>query len=166
MTIKELETNLGVPRANIRFYEKEGLLSPKREENGYRDYSPEDFERLKKILILRKIGIPVSEIADLFDGAASLPDVLEQNLANLEKQMDELRGAMHLSEMMKESAADISSLDADRYCAIMAVEALLSVPLYFLGKKHPWIAEHRKAALYIAALILCAVLLVLDNVLG
>ena len=83
MTIKELETNLGVPRANIRFYEKEGLLSPKREENGYRDYSPEDYERLKKILILRKIGIPVSEIADLFDGAASLPDVLEQNLANL-----------------------------------------------------------------------------------
>ena len=249
MTIKELETNLGVPRANIRFYEREGLLSPKREENGYRDYSPEDFERLKKILILRKIGIPVGEIADLFDGAASLADVLEENTANLQKQMDELRGAMHLSEMLKESGADISSLDADRYwnvieeeeklghkfmtvakdiakteqgviadyfgwsakdgnasvswwvilrnavigiagagcilclvrgkwtlanfrdgalgiCAIMAVEAVLSVPLYFLGKKHPWIAEHRKAALYIAALILCAVLLVLDNVVG
>ena len=38
MTIKELETRTGMERANIRFYEKEGLLSPKRLDNGYRDY--------------------------------------------------------------------------------------------------------------------------------
>jgi len=42
MTIKEVEQCLGVPRATVRFYEKEGLLSPTREENGYRDYSQED----------------------------------------------------------------------------------------------------------------------------
>ena len=37
MTIKELENRTGMTRANIRFYEGEGLLSPRRLENGYRD---------------------------------------------------------------------------------------------------------------------------------
>ena len=32
MTIKEVELYLEVPRATIRFYEKEGLISPKRKE--------------------------------------------------------------------------------------------------------------------------------------
>ena len=49
MTIKEVEQYLGVPRATIRFYEKEGLISPNRVENGYREYSTEDVAKLKKI---------------------------------------------------------------------------------------------------------------------
>ena len=36
MTIKELEEAVGMTRANIRFYEQEGLLSPARSANGYR----------------------------------------------------------------------------------------------------------------------------------
>ena len=36
MTIKEIETLSGLPRANIRYYESEGLIAPKRSENGYR----------------------------------------------------------------------------------------------------------------------------------
>ena len=39
MTIAELERRSGLTRANIRFYEAEGLLRPARRENGYRDYS-------------------------------------------------------------------------------------------------------------------------------
>ena len=50
MTIKELEERTGMARANIRFYESEGLLSPARQENGYRDYSEEDVKTLEKIL--------------------------------------------------------------------------------------------------------------------
>ena len=37
MTIKEVEQLLEVPRATIRFYEKENLIKPVRESNGYRD---------------------------------------------------------------------------------------------------------------------------------
>lgn len=39
MTSKEMEARSGVPRANIRYYEAEGLLAPARSGNGYRDYS-------------------------------------------------------------------------------------------------------------------------------
>ena len=52
MTIKEVEKKLNITRANIRFYEKEGLLQPKRCDNEYRDYSEDDLKRLEKILIV------------------------------------------------------------------------------------------------------------------
>lgn len=62
MTIKELEVRLGISRANIRFYEKEGLLRPARRANGYRDYSAEDAAALEKIALLRRLGMPVETI--------------------------------------------------------------------------------------------------------
>lgn len=49
MTIAELEARSGMTRANIRFYESEGFLSPARRENGYRDYSEADLELLLRL---------------------------------------------------------------------------------------------------------------------
>ena len=50
MKINEVEQQAGITKRNIRFYEQQGLLSPKRNgENGYRDYSEEDVAELKKI---------------------------------------------------------------------------------------------------------------------
>lgn len=51
MTIKEVEERTGLARSNIRFYEKERLIEPARNDNGYRDYSKEDVEIIKKLLI-------------------------------------------------------------------------------------------------------------------
>ena len=115
MTIKDVETLLDIPRATVRFYEKEGLISPTREGNGYRDYSDEDVEKLKKIIILRKIGLPVEEISDLFDGVKTLEEVLDANIVNLQKQMEELKGAMKLSQKMKEDTVQIASMDVNIY---------------------------------------------------
>ena len=115
MTIKEVEMLLDIPRATVRFYEKEGLISPTREGNGYRDYSHEDVEKLKKIIIFRKIGLSVDEINDLFDGVKTLEEVLDANIVNLQKQMEELKGAMKLSQKMKEDTVQIASMDVNIY---------------------------------------------------
>ena len=50
MTIKEMEARTGLTRANIRFYEAEGLITPERRPNGYRDYSEEDLAVLEPVL--------------------------------------------------------------------------------------------------------------------
>ena len=42
MNIKEIEERSGLTRANIRYYEQEGLLAPARRENKYRNYSARD----------------------------------------------------------------------------------------------------------------------------
>jgi len=56
MTIKEVEEQLGLSRATIRFYEKEKLIVPQRSGNTYREYSEEDIVVIKKIVVLRKLG--------------------------------------------------------------------------------------------------------------
>ncbi len=249
MTIKEVEQLLEIPRATVRFYEKEGLVNPSREGNGYRDYSDEDTEKLRKIVILRKIGMSIEDINDIFDGAKSINEVLDENIIKLQKQMNELKGAINLSKKMKEDDTDISLLDTDRYwkiiaqeekrgnsfidiakdianiekgvifsyfswvdengkpydslikcisgllitiaiagcfvCAmerewtlfnfscgllgllsIMIIEVVLSVPLFFLGKKYPWIKNNRKKVLNIISIVLAIVLLILASVFG
>ena len=55
MTIKEIETLSGLPRANIRYYESEGLITPKRAENGYREYSQADAEVLLRVKLLQAL---------------------------------------------------------------------------------------------------------------
>lgn len=122
MTIKEVEQILEIPRATVRYYEKENLIKPQREANGYRDYSDEDVELLKKIIVLRKIGMSVEDIEDLFDGARTLSEVLEENMIHLQRQMLELQGAMNLCKKMKEDEVEISTLDTNVYWKIVDEE--------------------------------------------
>lgn len=72
MTIKEVELMSGIPKANIRFYEKEGLLKPGRSANNYREYDKEDVERLKRIRVLRMVGISVADIGLFMEGKCEL----------------------------------------------------------------------------------------------
>ena len=73
MNIGQLETALGMTRANIRFYEKEGLLSPARSENGYRDYTGSDLDILRRIKLLRQLQFSLEDIRAMQTGALDLP---------------------------------------------------------------------------------------------
>ena len=69
MKINEVEAAVGVTKKNIRFYEEEGLISPRREPgNGYRSYSEADVERLRRIKLLRKLDVPLAEIRQMLEG--------------------------------------------------------------------------------------------------
>lgn len=76
MTIKEIEALSGMSRANIRYYETEGFLSPERRENGYRDYSEEDLETLKRIKLLRLLGVSLADIKAAKDGSLPLEELM------------------------------------------------------------------------------------------
>lgn len=56
MKIKDVEKRTGITSYNIRFYEKENLLIPKRNPvNGYREYTEEDILLLNRIKMLRML---------------------------------------------------------------------------------------------------------------
>ena len=75
MTINEVEKLTGLSRSNVRFYEKEKLIVPVRNErNGYRDYSNSDIENLKKIAYLRTLGISIEDIRSIISENVSLRD--------------------------------------------------------------------------------------------
>ena len=81
MTIKEIETMSGLPRANIRYYESEGLISPKRAENGYREYSQTDVDVLLRVKLLRALGLRIDTIKSLAEGKLTLEAALDARRA-------------------------------------------------------------------------------------
>lgn len=156
MTIKEVEQLLEVPRATIRFYEKENHIKPVRESNGYRDYSEYDVGRLKQIILLRKIGFSVTDIEDVLDEARTLDEVLEENLVRLGKQIEELNGAVLLSKRLKSVIKFIGLIfilgiaccfirgewtlvnfmsGVTIVAAIILVESIIRIPLHFFGNR-------------------------------
>ena len=86
MRINEVEALVGITKKNIRFYEQEGLLSPSRSANGYRDYTEEDVTVLQQIKLLRKLDIPIEEIRRLQTGSLTLEDCLRRHLIVLERR--------------------------------------------------------------------------------
>ena len=62
MLIHEVSLATGVTKKAIEYYCEQGLICPAILENGYRDFSPNDVERLKQISVLRKLGISGEEI--------------------------------------------------------------------------------------------------------
>ena len=50
-TAHELAEVSGVSVRTLHWYEEQGLLSPARRSNGYRDYGPDDVRRLQQILL-------------------------------------------------------------------------------------------------------------------
>ena len=65
MRIHEAAEQLGLSQRAIKYYENEGLLKVGRDENGYRNYTQQDLNQLKKISLYRRLGIAVKDIEDL-----------------------------------------------------------------------------------------------------
>lgn len=56
MTTHEVEEMLGITKQSLIYYEKEGLIHPKRNENNYRNYMQKDINILKNNFIITFYG--------------------------------------------------------------------------------------------------------------
>ena len=114
MRIKEVETLVGIAKKNIRYYEQEGLLTPGRNaENSYREYDEADVARLKSIKLLRKLGIPISEIREVLNGELSLPVAARRHIASLDGQIESLEKSRIVCKNLAEGGKPLDALDTD-----------------------------------------------------
>ena len=87
-TIREVTEITGITVNALRYYDSKGLLHPTvRNAEGRKEwlYDDEAVRRAKRILLLRKIGIPVESIAIVIDGADKMDEVI------LRSRLEELR---------------------------------------------------------------------------
>ena len=119
MTIKEVEKQTGLTRSNIRFYEKEKLIEPSRnDKNGYRDYSEKDVENIKKIAYLRTLEISVEDIRYIIDEKASLVEILKKQNEMLQEQMEGLKKAKLMCERtLEDGDVSFDGLQIEKYVA-------------------------------------------------
>ena len=73
MLINEVCKKCSLTKKAVEYYIGQGLICPSVQENGYRCFSEEDVERLKKISILRNLGVSIADIrAVLSDQSAGV----------------------------------------------------------------------------------------------
>jgi len=81
-TVGKMSKQFKISRSTLLYYDKIGLLKPSgRSESNYRLYSDNEVERLKLIIQHREAGIPLDDIAKLFDVEKnSITDILTDRL--------------------------------------------------------------------------------------
>ena len=113
MKINEVEALVGITKKNIRFYEAEGLLTPRRNsENGYRDYGEAEVDALRRIKLLRKLGVPLEEIRQMQTGVHTVGDGMRRHLVTLERERKNLEDAARVCEELADSQERLEALDA------------------------------------------------------
>lgn len=112
MKINEVEALVGITKKNIRFYEEQGLLSPRRNsENGYRDYSQAEVDALQRIKLLRKLGVPLEEIRRM-QGGGTVADGMRRHLVTLERERKNLEQSIELCRELKDREVRLEDLEA------------------------------------------------------
>ena len=84
MKINEVAKHTGLTAPTIRFYEKEGLLSPRyvrRGENNYREYSEEVIEHLLMIKEIQAAGFTLAEFKELDEACEASDELVAEKAA-------------------------------------------------------------------------------------
>jgi DNA-binding transcriptional MerR regulator len=98
MFIGELALETGVDPKTIRFYEREGLLSPPRH-GRFRTYMEADVRRLKDVLMMRRLGIGIANIRKMFETSPEITNS-QQTISLLHSHLETLR--MRQAEVAKQ----------------------------------------------------------------
>ena len=113
MKINEVEAQVGITKKNIRFYEEQGLIAPRRNsENGYREYGPREVDQLRQVKLLRKLGVPLEEIRKMQSGTHTVGDGMRRHLVTLERDKKNLEQSIQLCRTLSDRDERLDDLDA------------------------------------------------------
>ena len=116
--ITDLVGQLGLSSRSLRYYEQVGLIHSVRPEfEKYRFYDSENIERLKQIIVLRKMQIPVKDIIRIYESAdmSTVVEVFVERINSIDEQvgaLSELKNITNefLQTMLKNGITKISAL--------------------------------------------------------
>ena len=114
MKISEAAKLLGISTDTIRYYEKEGVIYPKRiSQNNYRDLDNKDVISLLACLYNRKIGYSMKESVEYVEGipVSKVTDILNNKICELESEVKETKNLIdYLTTLKVESETDFYNI--------------------------------------------------------
>ena len=115
LKIIELENLLSISLSNVRFYEKQCLFSPERKDNNYREYTNQDIEVLKKIIIFRKNGFTVEEIKLIQNDELPFTEAIASAQHRIEDEIEQLNGSLKLIKQIAQANSSFDEIDIDEH---------------------------------------------------
>ena len=86
MLINEVAKLSNLTKKAVEYYTEQGLICPNILENGYRDFSEQDMEILKKIALYRRLGLSIFEIKSILANSSKLKSILYKKTLELEQE--------------------------------------------------------------------------------
>jgi MerR family transcriptional regulator, thiopeptide resistance regulator len=91
-TVGSLAEASGLTVRTLHHWDEIGLLRAQRSGNGHRRYSPEDVQRLYRIVALRRLGLSLEHVAAVLEQEGpDLRHAVEQHLARVEEELEHVR---------------------------------------------------------------------------
>ena len=86
MKIGDITSKFGISHRSLRYWEDMGIINSSRAENDYRYYDEENQQKIRQILVLRKLRVPLKQIIMVLesDNTVEIIDTLQQNLNEVE----------------------------------------------------------------------------------
>ena len=124
MLLNEIIKEVGMTKRAVKYYEEKGLLTVNKDNNGYRNYSKQDVDTLKKISVYRKLGIGIKDIQKLLktDNKSILLHIYQEKLQEHVLQDSELKA---LKQFIDDGNADKANELLDYQTVENAIESLL-----------------------------------------
>jgi len=141
-TVRMVSKSLGISSRMLRYYEQVGLVKSGRMDGyAFRVYDEHTITRLRQIIILRKLRVPVKHIREIFDNndAASIIEVFERNINGLNEEITALATVKtilgRLVNELREKANIRLQLDYLGSSNVFAVVDSISLPNNILEEK-------------------------------
>ncbi len=90
LTISQVSKQFHISTRMLRYYEKEGLICSRRmQDYSYRVYDGEAVKRLRQILVLRRLRIPVKQISEILNDAEQVRtlEITQENLRQISEEI-------------------------------------------------------------------------------
>lgn len=145
-TIGEVSREMGVSTRTLRYYEQMGLIAPiQRAAGAYRAYDAATVARLRQIVVLRKLRMPLRQVAAVLeaDSAAAAIEAFQQSLAELDEELDALQAIRDVIGAFIARLGQLSQLGLEP--ALLDDAALLEVADALTLRRHR-LAEPRTMA--------------------
>ncbi|MCI9233881.1 MAG: MerR family transcriptional regulator [Bacilli bacterium] len=122
MLINEVEHIVGISKKSIRYYEENGLLTPKRnQENDYRIYSEKEIEKLKLIKFLRELNVSIRELKQLESGNLTLQECMEERIRQIEREEKNYQKIKSMCASISASVDTYKTIEIEEYFKTMNV---------------------------------------------
>ena len=116
MLIQEVEHIVNLSKKSIRFYEDNGLLTPKRNANNqYRMYSEDDVKKLKIIKFLRELGVPIRELKLLDNHKLSLENCMQERIKRIKIEQSKYDKVLSMCNEIIKSGETYENIDIENY---------------------------------------------------
>jgi len=136
-SIKEISDLMNIPKATIRYWDSEGLITPERNsQNSYREFPMAVAMELSNISFFRNIDIPVKELKRIMNS-----DILvqEELLADAEHRLEEkMKELQHQAERIREQKYALSEIRRLKKQELMPGQPMFNkvVEFHYLSEKH------------------------------